>query len=174
MLPAIAAGGSALIDMLLGLLAWEAASKGAGMVGRRLVGKGAAELGAAAAEKLGASAAGQMVNKALSPVAGAVGDKVGKYLTAEQIAKGAVVGGAGMGGLLAGTMGMEAANSILATKAGTQYHDVVRATPNAEATQQQQALAGMVQKGQMEQALAQYLGSRELAHQFMADQGRLI
>lgn len=174
MLPAIAAGASWLFDLIGPLLAWEAASSVAGKLGTRLAGAGAKEIAEAAAKKVGASAIGGMAEKALAPVAGAVPKAVGKYLTAEELTKQAVQRTAGLGSMIAGSMGAAGLTSLLAGRNSMQHHDEIAAMPNGEALRQAMNMDNLMRQGDMREALAQYLGDREAANDIVNAQPRRI
>lgn len=158
MLPAIAAGAGWLADLILPLLAWEGASRGASILGRRLLGSSAAELAEAAAAKAGTSMLGKNVTSALNPAAKILPASIGEQLTAGGLASTGVRSGAALGGLIAGSMGATAMSELLSR-------------PSPQAQQEAAGMQAVVQKAQMQDALSRYLGNPDLARQLLSGGG---
>lgn len=190
-------GGEAVLSTIVGMLGWKGAEMlmeglgGAALKGA--TGKAAGPLLESIVGKAGSSAIGQAVTSATTNI-----PKVGKYLSAESITKSAIKGAAGVGGFMAGQMGWEAANSLaglsgppdalkgpfgavapgtpdnlgslLNKRSGLQYQDVIGGLPDGERVRQDTNIAGIVRTGQMEDALAQYIGNRQLAEVLMGGQ----
>lgn len=143
---------------LLSMGAWEAGSRGAAALGRKLVGKGAAEVAEAAGRKLTQHGLGQAINRG----AGAMGG-VGKYLTAENLGRGAVGVGATMGALTAGSLAATGVEGLFHPDSPGVINMAQAQQPSPAMLEANANVQRMQQMGALRQAIADYVGDEHLA-----------
>jgi len=178
MLPFLATAAEWILPYIL----WEGGAWGAKKVAGTLAkgaikdlaeGPIAAQLAERVAGKVGSSAIGTAVTKAAEKLP----EKVGKHLTAQEISRMAVMGGAGLGTLVAGQTAADSLGAMLSRREGAQHVDLVSSMPNGDLVRQQQQVAAQVKRDQMQEALRQYLGDADMAEQVMnggSSYGRVV
>lgn len=146
----------AALAAILSMLAWEGAARGAGFLGRRLLGKGAAELATGAGTKLAATKLGGHVATQAAKMG-----RVGAYLTPEALTKGAITGAAGVGSLAAGMAGMNFVDGLIDPRDPGAASMAIAGLPSAEHVNASNQMGQMVNQTALRSALVDYLGGDE-------------